>query len=192
MVLCGCDLSKQIRPLLKSDLPAIKELTDQTIGLNYYSLTELEEIYEKSQFQTQMCTLILEMDGKIEGVRITYPPGQWNHGKGQGLNPNQWPHPMEKMAYFQSLFITEPLTGLGYGKELSLEAIKILRSIGARGVVCHSWKESPHNSSGRYLRSLGFQLIATHPLYWNKVDYTCSRCGKPCLCTAEEMVLDLK
>ena len=42
--------------------------------------------------------------------------------------------------------------------------------------------------SGRYLRAMGFELVKAHPLYWNKVDYVCTRCGKPCVCTAEEMI----
>lgn len=177
---------------MHSDIEAIKEFTDRAIGTNYYSIPELEGIFQKSAFNKIMCTLVLEIDGKIEGVRITYPQGQWSKGKGQGLNPNLWPHSLEETAYFQSLFVSQELTGHGYGKKLSLRAIEVLKSIETKGIVCHSWKESPNDSSGRYLRALGFKLIATHPLYWKEVDYTCTRCGKPCLCTAEEMYLDLK
>lgn len=181
-----------IRPFEKSDIAAVKQFTDEAIGTNYYSLQELEEIFQKSLAHKTMCTLLLEIQGKIQGVRITYPPGKWSKGKGKGLSPQLWPHPMDETAYFQSLFIAEQLTGHGYGKQMSLQAIQILKEIGAKGIVCHSWKESPNDSSGRYLRSLGFTLIATHPLYWKEVDYVCTRCGKPCLCTAEEMYLDLQ
>lgn len=181
-----------IRPLKKSDIDSVKKFTDQAIGTNYYSVPELEDIYQKSLFNSTMCTLVLEIEGLIQGVRITYPPGKWSKGKGKGLSPALWPHEMDHTAYFQSLFIAPDLTGHGYGKQMSLKAIEILKDIGAQGIVCHSWKESPNDSSGRYLRSMGFTLVATHPLYWKEVDYVCTRCGNPCLCTAEEMYLDLK
>ncbi len=181
----------KIRPLRKTDIPAVKEFTDRAIGTDYYSVPELEDIYQKSMAGDVMCTLILEIEGQVQGVRITYPPGNWAHGKGKGLSPSLWPHPMNKTAYFQSLFIAPSLTGSGYGRTLSLKTIELLKGIGTQGIVCHSWKESPNDSSGRYLRALGFKLIDTHPLYWKEVDYVCTRCGKPCLCTAEEMYLDL-
>lgn len=180
-----------IRPLEKSDILKVKEFTDRAIGTDYYSVPELEDIYSKSLADNVMCTLVLEINQQIQGVRITYPPGKWSHGKGQGLNPGKWPHGLDQTAYFQSLFIAPELTGSGHGKTLSLKTIEILKEIGTQGIVCHSWKESPNDSSGRYLRSMGFTLIATHPLYWKEVDYVCTRCGKPCLCTAEEMYLDL-
>ncbi len=187
----------EIRPLTLEDLPAVKSFTDRAIGDGYYSLPELEKIHQQSLFHAgqkdqKMLTLVLSTPEKqIFGVRITYPPGQWSHGKGKGLNPGSWPHPLSETAYFQSLFIDPELTAHGWGKKLSLKAMEALLQIHAKGIVCHSWKESPHDSSGRYLRGLGFQVIATHPLYWKEVDYTCTRCGKPCLCTAEEMYLDL-
>ncbi len=182
-----------IRPLEMVDLKALKTFTDHAIGTGYYTMAELEEIYNKSldQKTKTMTTLVLLQDGKICGVRITYPPGNWSHGKGKGLNPKLWPYPLEQTAYFQSLFVAPELTGTGLGKKLSLKAIEILKSIHAKGIVCHSWVESPHDSSGKYLRSLGFQSIAKHTHYWKEVDYQCTRCGSPCLCTAEEMYLDL-
>lgn len=180
-----------IRPLEETDLAAVKEFTDHAIGQDYYSLHELLDVFERSKLHGRMCTLVLAKGASIRGIRITYPPSQWTHGKGKGLSPSRWPYHLSETAYFQSLFVAPELTGKGYGRKLSLRALEILKELGAKGVVCHSWKESPNDSSGRYLRSLGFKLIETHPLYWTEVDYTCTRCGKPCLCTAEEMYLDL-
>lgn len=79
----------------------------------------------------------------------------------------------------------------GWGKRMSLQAIELLKEAGAQAIATHSWKESPQDSSGKYLRSLGFRSVALHPFYWKEVDYICTRCGKPCLCTAEEMILKL-
>ena len=178
-----------IRPLTAADLDRAKEFADRAIGANYYSRAELAEILERSEKNGRACSLILvDEGGLIRGIRITYPPGKWSHGKGKGLSPELWRVPLAEAAYFQSLFIDESLTGHGWGKKLSGESLKILRDLGAQAVVCHSWKESPNDSSGRYLRSLGFEVVATHPLYWKEVDYVCTRCGKPCLCTAEEMI----
>lgn len=184
----------KIRPFKREDLEAIKEFTDREIGKGYYSLVELKNIFEKSFSGHTMCSLLLEKEetGEILGVRISYPPGKWTHGKGKGLNPEKWPHSLSDTAYFQSLFISSDLQGQGWGGRISKEAIKALRAIGAKGIVCHSWKESPNDSSTKYLKKLGFKLMTEHPEYWKDVDYRCTRCGEPpCLCTAQEMYLDL-
>ena len=77
------------------------------------------------------------------------------------------------------------------GAEADHLALADLKASGARAVVAHSWKESPHGSSLRYLTRLGFEAVAEHPEYWVDVDYTCALDGKPCRCTAIEVVLDL-
>ena len=184
----------KIRPILQSDLPAIRKFTDREIGAGYYTEDELLKIYLRSQKDDLSCTLVLESpEQQIMGVRISYPPGQWEHGKGHGLQPQRWPHPLQDTAYFQSLFIAAELQGQGWGGRLSTEAIALLRRAGAKGIVCHSWKESPNNSSTRYLQKLGFTLITEHKEYWREVDYICPRClMPPCRCTAQEMYLNLE
>lgn len=183
-----------IRPFQSADLERIQQFTDQEIGKGYYSLEELRDILARSQKGRVMCSLLLEnSEGRVLGVRISYPPGHWEHGKGHGLHPERWPHPQDQTAYFQSLFLSPEVQGQGWGSKLSLQSLKLLKEAGARGVVCHSWKESPHNSSSRYLQKLGFEIIADHPLYWKDVQYNCTRCLKPpCQCTAQEMYLDLE
>ena len=184
---------KSIRPIEHKDLAAIKEFTDRAIGENYYSRKELEDLWRRSQCGDSQCSFVLEIDNSIQGIRFTFPPGLWSQGKGKGLSPELWPKPLKKTAYFQSLFIAPEWTGQGVGKELSRKSIEVLKELGAEGIVCHSWKESPNDSSGRYFRSLGFQTIKIHPEYWIDVDYLCIKCrSKPCLCTAEEMYLELK
>ena len=184
----------KIRPFQQKDLEAIKDFTDREIGAGYYSQKELEDIFARSVKNSIMCSLLLESDkGNILGVRISYPPGNWKHGKGKGLHPEKWPHAADQTAYFQSLFISNELQGQGWGGKISQEALYKLREVGAKGVVCHSWKESPNDSSTRYLQKLGFELVAEHKEYWKEVDYRCTRCGEPpCLCTAQEMYLDLE
>lgn len=180
-----------IRPLEKSDLPRAKEFTDTAIGENYYSPEEFEEIYQKSIKDGVMCSYVLEDETthKIRGIRITYPPGMWQKGKGKGLNPQLWKVEMEEAAYFQSLFVDLALTGQGWGSRLSEAAIQTLKKLQTKAIVAHSWKESPNDSSGRYLRGLGFHMVASHPKYWAEVNYNCTRCLKPpCQCTAEEMI----
>lgn len=181
-----------IRSATNNDLRALKEFTDQEIGKGYYSELELHDVLKKSIKDGLMCSFILEKDGQIYGVRISYPPGNWSHGKGPGLHTDRWPHKLEETAYFQSLFISSSLQGQGWGVRLSQHALTSLREAGAKGVVCHSWKESPNNSSTRYLVKLGFNLVAEHLEYWKDVPYNCTKCGTPpCQCTALEMYLDL-
>lgn len=194
-----------IEPLRESDLPKLKAFTDQAIGEGYYSFAELEDIFKRSCVNgdtTKMCSLLLKSKpapkadpstgDEIFGVRFTYPPGNWNHGKGRGLNPEKWPHALKDTAYFQSLFLSEKIQGKGWGSKLSEASIAVLKKIGAKGVVCHSWKESPGNSSSKYLLKMGFKPISEHPLYWSEVDYNCTRCLKPpCQCTAIEMYYEI-
>lgn len=176
------------------DIPAIKRFTDREIGAGYYSTDELRDVFNRSQKDGVMYSLVLENEaGEICGMRLTYPPGQWEHGKGHGLLPEKWPHAISETGYFQSLFLAADLQGHGWGGRISQAALAILKETGAKGVVCHSWKESPNNSSTRYLLKLGFTPIADHPFYWKDVDYNCTRCLKPpCQCTAQEMYLDLE
>jgi ribosomal protein S18 acetylase RimI-like enzyme len=179
----------QAREFRPEDIAAVRAFTDRTIGTGYYSEPELQEYYRRSVKDGRVCSLVLvDEGGEIRGLRLTCPPGNWSHGKGHGLSPALWKTQLSETAYFQSLFIDPDLAGRGWGKKLSMHALDILREVGAKSVVTHSWKESPHDSSGRYLRAMGFELVKAHPLYWNKVDYTCTRCGKPCMCTAEEMI----
>lgn len=184
----------KVRALSQSDLRSVKLFTDREIGLNYYSESELAEIFDRSQADGIMCSLILENAlGEIKGIRISYPPGHWDHGKGRGLKPELWPHSLIETAYFQSLFLAKDVQAEGWGGKLSRAAIQQLIEAKAKGIVCHAWKESPHNSSRRYLQKLGFKEITDHPLYWKDVNYNCTRCLKPpCQCTAVEMYLDLK
>ena len=67
--------------------------------------------------------------------------------------------------------------------------LSILKDMGAEAVLCHSWMESPENSSQRYLLKMGFQKIKEHPKFWYEIDYFCTRCGPSrCVCTAGEMI----
>ena len=74
-------MTMKIRSFALTDVPQLKEFTDQTIGKNYYSTAELTAFYLQSLKNGQEHTLILEDEaGKIRGVRITFPPGKWQHG----------------------------------------------------------------------------------------------------------------
>jgi ribosomal protein S18 acetylase RimI-like enzyme len=178
----------QIRPLEQKDLAAVKAFTDRTIGANYFSLKELEECYQKSLSENVMCSFVLVNERGVQGLRLAYPPGRWSHGKGNKLRPDLWKVPLEKVGYFQSLFIAPEAQGAGWGPKLSAAAIAGFRKLGTQAIVTHAWKESPNNSSIRYLTKFGFQSVATHPEYWIDVDYECVLDGKPCRCTAEEMI----
>lgn len=178
-----------IRPIEKSDLRGVKKFCDRAIGTNYYSHEELEEIFRRSHLEGDTCSFVVEGEGQIKGIRFSFPPGQWHKGKGKGLSPDLWRVPLESVGYFQSLFLDDSLQGQGLGKRVSLASIERLKRMGAKAIVTHCWLESPHDSSRKYLQSLGFEFVARHPLYWHEVDYTCTRCGKPCMCTADEMIL---
>lgn len=175
-------------------IPLVKKFTDVAIGKDYYSLKELAENQKKSIcMNSQISSFVLVNSyNEVKGFRLAYPPKNWNHGKGNNLRPDLWPHSLDETGYFQSLFISSDLQGQSWGPRLSQCSIEVLKKNNTLGIATHSWKESPNNSSVRYLEKLGFKKIIEHPLYWNQVEYTCTLDGKPCRCTAVEMYLDLK
>lgn len=183
-----------IEPFEPFHIPLVKKFTDVAIGKGYYSLEELAENQKKSICKNKQISsfVLINAHKEVKGLRLAYPPGNWDHGKGSKLRPDLWPHPLNETGYFQSLFISKDLQGQSWGPRLSQKSIEILKNNHAAGIATHSWKESPNNSSVRYLEKIGFKKIIEHPLYWNEVDYTCTLDGKPCKCTAIEMYLDLK
>ena len=190
----------KIREFKASDVPAVKKFTDENIGENYYTLEELEANQARSVSRgittsfilvDEHLTAELRPSEKILGLRLAYGPGQWNHGKGSKLRPELWGHSIQELAYFQSLFVSESVRGMNFGPELSLRSIDAFKKLNAKAILTHSWKESPNNSSVRYLEKIGFKALAEHPEYWIDVDYVCTRDGKPCRCTAIEMLLEL-
>jgi ribosomal protein S18 acetylase RimI-like enzyme len=181
-----------IRELVLTDLPNVQVFTDQVIGKNYFSLAELELNLAKSLSQGRVSSFVLADKNKIFGLRLAYPPGLWSKGKGAKLRPDLWKSSLTDTAYFQSLFLAPEVQGQGWGPRLSAASVAVFKSLNAQAIVTHAWKESPNNSSVRYLQKQGFLSVATHPDYWIDVDYECVRDGKPCRCTAEEMILYIK
>ena len=182
----------KITPFLVDDIDGVKKLTDIEIGENYFSLSELEEIQKKSYFKNQTASFVLRNKKSIFGVRLSLPPGQWQSGKGEILSEDLWEYKKDETAYFQSLFVSKSMQKKAWGKRLSEKSIEVLRSMGAKAIVCHSWLESPGGASKKYLLSLGFRSLAVYPEYWKNVDYICPRCGKPCVCSAEEMYMKIR
>ena len=183
----------RIVPFTPEYIPAAVIFTDQQIGKNYYSIAEMTENQKHSVANSGETTsfLLLDFKNQIQGLRLAYPAGNWAHGKGNRLRPDLWPFPFEKSAYFQSLFITEEARGFGFGPELSEKSLVLFKKLGNLGVITHCWKESPGNTSFKYLAKFGFNTIIEHPLYWVDVDYICTRDGRPCRCTAIEMSYQL-
>lgn len=181
----------EIREFELKDIAAVKCFTDREIGKNYFSKKELEESFHKSQSQNVMCSFVLVDGEEILGLRLAYPPGLWTQGKGKKICRDLWGVPLEKTAYFQSLFLARKVQGQGWGPRLSAASINAFKKLKAEAIVTHAWKESPNNSSIRYLTQQGFKPIATHPEYWIDVAYDCVLDGHPCRCTAVEMILYL-
>lgn len=174
-----------------SDIEHVVDLAHSLIGANYYNTASVKDLLASCRHKDTQLAFVAELDGRVVGFRFTYGPGMWQSGRGSGLSPQFWPADLNDTAYFQSAFVMPGLMGQGVGGALARAALTTLRTLGARAVVAHCWKESPHNSSFRYLSKLGFVPVAEYPDYWVDVEYECSRDGHPCRCTAIEMVLDL-
>lgn len=182
----------KIRPFLKSDIKSVKAFTDVNIGKDYYTEAEMIDNQSRSVKEGVVTSFILvDENDQIHGLRLCYPPGQWDHGKGNKLSPELWGQDISNLGYFQSLFVSSQVQGQGWGPILSENSLQALRVLNAKGVITHCWKESPGNSSFKYLDKVGFKILKEYPDYWIDVDYECSRDGKPCRCTAIEMMLEL-
>lgn len=186
----------QIRPIHSADQDAVQLFCDREIGKGYFSGEQIALIIEQgtvlhdSEGEANNVSFVLEESDKnqIVGVRLTLPPGNWIARFKKPLSPNLWPVPAERVAYFQSLFIAKPYQGKGWGPRLSVASMQVLKKAGAQGIVCHSWLESPNNSSMRYLESLGFKQIAQHKNFWQNTIHHCPLClTPPCRCTGVEM-----
>jgi GNAT superfamily N-acetyltransferase len=176
-------------PLEIEDLYILKDFTDKWIGENYFSINELEEILKKSKIQNLNCSFKATVDNELAGVRLTLAPGTWITDSTRGLSIKDWKVPKEKVAYFKSLFISDKYQKLGIGKKLSNFSIECLKQMETEAIICHSWLESPGNSSQRYLKSFNFQPVKEYKAFWSSIDYECTKCSPTkCSCTAIEMV----
>ena len=181
-----------IRAMRPGDALAVEELATRLIGPGYYPAETVLAYLERSTVGDAVCAHVALAGDTLVGFRFALPPGRWEKGRGDGLHPERWPAPRERCAYFQSSYVDGRWMGHGIGRRMARLAMDALRSLGAEAIVTHSWKESPHGSSFRYLTRLGFVAVAEHAEYWSEVDYDCRLDGRPCRCTAIEMVLDLR
>jgi len=179
-----------IRPYKIEDAEAVREFADKNIGAGYFTLEETIEMVKMSQKNGITTSFVLEQNGVIKGIRLCFPPGNWIEKTGRDrIIPKLWNVPEESVGYFKSLFISDDFQGGGWGPKLSATSVDCLKLLGAQAIITHSWKESPNNSSVRYLQKMGFQIVGEHPLFWSKIPYDCTRCLKPpCQCTATEMI----
>ncbi|MEO0337140.1 MAG: GNAT family N-acetyltransferase [Pseudomonadota bacterium] len=181
----------QFYPLQKSFLGAINVLGDQIFGDDYLLQIGLEDDWEKIAQLLHPVSMVVAKESHICAVRISYPPGQWGHLMAyKKSHPELWPSPSEQVAYFKLSMVHPDHRNQGLGREMANLAVGSLKSLGAKGVVTHSWNESPGGSSAGYVNKLGFHKIAEIPGFWAEYIYSCLECNQdPCECTASEMYL---
>jgi ribosomal protein S18 acetylase RimI-like enzyme len=180
-----------IEEFSEDNLESVKKFTDSWIGEGYYSLKDLKTILKQSKTQHHCTSFVAGDDetNQLVGIRLVLAPGQLQNCNLK-LSPHLWGDAaMDDVAYFKSLFVHKDYQGQGIGKKLSQKAISVLKEINAHAIVCHSWLESPGNTSQKYLKKLGFSEVVQYPLFWHEIDYLCTRCSpKRCQCTAMEMI----
>ena len=177
-------------PLSIEFIPQIITLADREFGKGYCDTDSLKKWIQLNNPSYSLG--LIDEQKNLHGFRITFPAGSWLHFMGDKCATKLWNLPTEGVAYFKSIVISHQLQGLGWGPQLSKETIKVLTDISNTAIVCHSWKESPYNSSVRYLSKLGFRPIAEHKNFWSDANFFCSKCQTPpCQCTALEMILYL-
>lgn len=171
-------------PLRESDIDEVVTFFDRWSGKNFYTHDEVKEILKRSS----KASFIARVNGDVAGIRLTYAPGDWLN-EYNAITPDEWKVNRGKVGYFKSLFVSEDYQKMGIGKSLSTKSIEVLKSLGTEAILCHSWAESPGNSSRIYLERMGFEPVKEHKNFWYEVPYQCVRC-KPerCTCTGIEMI----
>jgi hypothetical protein len=178
----------EIRSFELCDLEQIKIFTDKWIGTNYFSLSDLDKIHQQSCLLGKNASLLAFDDKQLVGVRLSLAPNQWVNSSSK-ISPQLWSVDPKCVAYFKSLFIHDSYRKKGLGPLMSSKSEEILVQMGAKAILTHSWLESPNNSSQEYLLKYHFIELARHSLFWNDIDYLCTRCApRRCECTAVEMI----
>lgn len=181
-------MSFTIIPFQHDKIDDVKQFTDCWIGQDYFCVEELADVLDLSCSSKLNASFLAYDQDLLVGVRLSYLPGAWVKSA-RGITPALWPCQVDKVAYFKSLFIAQSAQKKGLGRTLSQKSLDVLKQAGAQAVVCHSWLESPEDSSRRYLQAMGFRSVASHEKFWEPIDYLCTRCTpKPCQCTAVEML----
>lgn len=178
-----------IREFADTDIQKVLQFTDDWIGKNYFSEEELAEVYHRSLRDGLTASFLAESDnGEIVAARLSYAPGEWT-SHARGLSFDLWKCDHREVGYFKSLFVSRDFQGRGLGRKLSSLSIERLKQMGTQAIVCHSWLESPGNSSQRYLKKMGFDEVKRYPKFWFLIDYECTKCAPSrCECTAIEMI----
>lgn len=177
-------MTPEFSPLTMDDLEEVISFFDIWSGKNYYKKPEMISIIERSKG----ASFVARVGGELAGVRLTHAPDCWLHEYTQ-VTPSKWKVKKEEVAYFKSLFVSSKFQKMGIGKSLSTKSIEVLKDLGAKGILCHSWLESPGNSSQIYLQNMGFSLVGEHEKFWYEIPYDCVRCSpSPCVCTGAEMI----
>ena len=171
-------------PLEESDIDEVVCFFDRWSGKNFYTPEDIKDIIKKSR----KASFVARVNDEVAGIRLTYAPGDWAEGY-QQITPEQWKVDKGEAAYFKSLFVSDDHQKMGIGRTLSTKSIEVLCELGAKAILCHSWAESPGNSSRIYLEKMGFEPVKEHKNFWYEVPYLCVRC-KPqkCTCTGVEMI----
>lgn len=171
-------------PLGESDIDEVVSFFDRWSGKNFYTSEDIKEVIAKSHG----ASFVARVGGEVAGIRLTHAPGGWLKGYTQ-ITPKEWRVSEDKVAYFKSLFVSDSFQKMGIGKTLSSKSIDVLKELGAKAILCHSWAESPGNSSRIYLERMGFEPVNEHKNFWYEVPYQCVRCRpEPCTCTGVEMI----
>lgn len=184
----------KIVPFTENYITEVKKFLDIYSGEDYLTEIELKNIVKnKSVFANMNASfLALNKENKVIAIRISYAPSKWINKNIKGLSFDKWTCHKDTVAKFHCLFVDKEYQGQGIGPKLSNESILHLKEMGAKAIICHSWLESPNNSSQRYLKKYGFESVSIHKDFWKELDYFCSGCSlSPCICSAEEMILYL-
>ena len=179
-----------LSPLHQIPIDGFLQFTDAEIGQGYFKEKHLQPLIRQSQWQGQSLSYFASDKNQVVGLRLTISPDHLLDNLPTGQSPLTTQ--LDQVAYFKSCYVAKSHRGQGLATQLSQQSLAVLKSLGAKGVLTHSWKESPKPSMG-YLTRLGFKPQGEIAQFWSQINYVCPRCGPPpCRCTAIELLLTFK
>jgi ribosomal protein S18 acetylase RimI-like enzyme len=180
----------RIRPISVFDIQKIVDFADQWIAENYYKKSQLRALLMKGVREDVNASFVALDKNKIIGFGLAFAPSEWITQDDEfNLSSHLWNVPSDDVAYLKNLVVDKNYQGLGIGRAILDKTTQAVKDMGAKAIVCHSWVESPKNTSRKYFDKMNFKPVNLHDNFWYFKDYICAKYSpRKCDCSACEMI----
>lgn len=178
----------EIRELTPEVFAEVKNYCDEDVGTGYYSISDLQRIYENS-LQSGMNTsfVAFSKEEEVIGVFFNLCGREWVDNQ-KGLTVQNWYVDLDDALYCDAVFIKKPYRRMGVGHSFFRRLLPVMAHLKYKAIAGHVCANSPENPLYPSFEKRGFQEVKTHDCFWQDRDYDCSYCEDTCECAGIEMV----